>query len=194
MVELIRRHARERYLAMRQTSTLYPDDLYRQYHASELSLTLLLDYVIAPEFPPGTPPVNVTDHIHEATTTLFTLVQLGTPLDQVVPKVRFVQGRRLVLPPGAAHVLVRVVLLLAEAAILDTALYVVCSLPNRVDDRWVIELEADVLGMLSSDTDPAQCMAPLAAVLDGMGATITATRSDTGSLIRISLPVAGGAV
>jgi hypothetical protein len=194
IVEVLRGYAQDRLHQPPRRGGYDDDAAARNAAASEASLTLLLDYVLAPLLaPPST--VHVTEQLQLAVRVLATLMQSATPLDQAVPQIRVTPGRRCLLPSRAAATLVQVTLAVLGTALRDAALFLVVALPQPRDGALVVEVEADVAGLAGED-DEARCVrGQLVGYLAAVGGVLTTTRRPEGSLvvIRLPLPAAQGA-
>lgn len=190
-LELVRRHARERRHRMQHGAGFYDETIQRNYLASEMSLTLLLEHVLAPLFAPQSPVVNVTEQLQLAVRVLGSLMQNVTPPDQAIPQVSVAQGRRLLLPQHEAATLVLVTLAAIEIALLDEALFLLVSLPRQVEGEIIVEVEADTPG-LAGESGEARCRRQqLAECLAPMGGLLTVELRPESSLTTFRLPASG---
>lgn len=187
-LELVRRHARERRHRMQHGAGFYDETVLRNYLASETSLTLLLEHVLAPLVAPQNTVVNVTEQLQLAVRLLATLTQNVTPPDQAVPQVSVAQGRRLLLPHQEAATLVQVTLAAIEIALLDEALFLVVSLPRQVAGEIIVEIEADTPGLAGESDEMGRHRQQLAECLAPMGGSLVVELRLESSLTTFRLP------
>lgn len=189
-LELVRRHARERRHQMPHGSGCYDEALQRHYTASETSLTLLLEHVLAPAMEPCGESVNATEQLQLAVRVLDTLIRAVTPLDQAVPQISVAQGRRCLMPCREAVLLVQVTLAALQAALLDDALFLVVSMPRQVAGEVVVEVEADTGGIGGGGTEAQGFRQQLTAHLRAAGGDLDAVERPEGCQVVIRLPLA----
>jgi hypothetical protein len=187
-LELVRRHARERRYGITHGSGLFEETMQRYYAASETSLTLLVNHVLLPLLEPRTEPVNVTEQLRLAVRTLDAMTHAVAPPDQPAPHISLVAGRRCLLCQRHAALLVQVTLAVIQAAILDDALVLVVALPRLVDDRVIVEVEADTAGIAGDDREATSFRQQLAGCMAEIGGQLTWERRPEGFLVTLCLP------
>jgi len=188
-LELVRRHARARRHLMQHGSGFYDETVQRNYTASETSLTLLLEHVLAPMLDQRDEAVNATEQLQLAVRVLDSLIQVVTPQDQAVPQVSVAPGRRCLMPQQDAALLVQVTLAVVQAALLNDALFLVVSMPRQADAEVVVEVEADTLGLAGEDAEARCFQEQLAASLAAVGGSMQTEVRPEGSLVTIRLPI-----
>jgi hypothetical protein len=189
-LELVRRHARDRRHLMQHGSGFYDETVQRNYTASETSLTLLLEYVLAPMLDQLDDAVNATEQLQLAVRVLDTLIQAATPQDQAVPQMSVAQGRRCLMPQRDATLLVQVTLAVIQAALLNDALFLVVWMPRQAEGEVIVEVEADTTE-IAGDEEARCFQQQLAANLTAVGGSIqTQVKPEGSSLVTIRLPLA----
>lgn len=146
---LVRRCATER----RFDSMAHPflhGEAARRYTASESSLSLLTDHILAPSvLSQSADPWDLAEHLHLAVTALSTLIQTAWPQGAVAPMVSSQLVRQCMMPVAQAGLIVQVVLLALFEAVLDDAQHLLV-LMSRNGGTITITVESDAAGLVAA--------------------------------------------
>jgi hypothetical protein len=189
MFHFVRRYARERQsTALLAGNQFFDDAMLRMYAASEISLTLLVDHVLAPLMEPlaeGT--VDVAEQIQLAVTTLYTLISTVTPPDVAVPLLSVHMGRRCPVATDRGALLVQMTLAVLVAGLADEALHLVVAMPRQSDGAVCVEVQTDVPGVIGTSDEARAARAQLEQVLAERGGEMLVVEQDGCWIVAVRL-------